>query len=87
MKKHIVAVLLFCGILFCSPLVVSAKTSEEPILSNIESKIEEEGIEINNAANSIIEILETIEWGEHDLFWYIDNKEEAAEYLIEQIEE
>lgn len=35
----------------------------------------------------IIEILETIEWGEHDLFWYIDNKEEAAEYLIEQIEE
>ena len=34
----------------------------------------------------IIEILEAIEWGDHDLFWYIDNKKEAAEYLLQQIE-
>lgn len=35
----------------------------------------------------IIEILDAIEWGDHDLFWYIDNKEEAAEYLLKQMEE
>ena len=35
----------------------------------------------------IKEILETIEDGEHDLFWYIDNKDEAARYILNKLEE
>ena len=35
----------------------------------------------------IKEILETIEHGEHDLFWYIENQDEAAEYILNKIEE
>lgn len=35
----------------------------------------------------IKEILKAIEWGDHDLFWYIDNKDEAAEYLEKKLDE
>lgn len=38
-----------------------------------------------NKLKFIIKILEVIEWGEHDLFWYIDNKEEAAEYILNKL--
>lgn len=35
----------------------------------------------------IKEILEIIEDGEHDFFWYMDNKDEAAKYILNKMDE
>lgn len=40
-----------------------------------------------NKLDFIKEIFEIIELGEHSLFWYIDNKDEAAEYILNKLEE
>lgn len=35
----------------------------------------------------IIEILKIIEDGEYEFFWYIDDKEEAAKYILNKMDE